>query len=83
MKVRKKDGKEEDFNFVKIVASVVRAGAGVDLADRIAKDTEEHFKERDIVESKEIREYVLSKLKEEEPSAYENWLRYDKNVKGI
>ena len=83
MKVRKRDGSEEDFNPVKIVAAVVRAGASVELADKISKEVEEKFKDKDVVESKEIREFVLSKLKEGEPPAYENWLRYDRNVKGI
>ncbi len=83
MKVRKRDGSEEDFNPVKIVAAVVRAGASVELADKISKEVEEKFKGVETVNSSEIREFVLTRLKESEPSAYESWLRYDKNVKGI
>ncbi len=83
MKVKKRDGSEEDFNPVKIVAAVVRAGASVELADKISKEVEEEFKEKEVVSSQEIRDFVLAKLKEMEPPAYENWLRYDKNVKGI
>ncbi len=84
MKVRKRSsGTEEEFLPVKIVAAAIKAGASVELADEVAKAVQEKFKDRDVVDSSEIREFVLSYLKEREPSAYENWLRFDSRVKGI
>ena len=84
MKVRKRGtGDEEDFLPVKIVAAVVKAGASVELADEIAKAVQEHFKDREVVDSSEIRTFVLERLKEREPDAYDNWLKFDSKVKGI
>jgi len=83
MKVKKRGGSEEDFLHVKIVSAAVKAGASVELADDIAKSAEEHFKEREVVNSSEIREYVLNYLKEREPLAYENWIRFDSRAKGV
>ncbi len=84
MKVRKRStGTEEEFLPVKIVAAAIKAGASVELADEVAKAVQEQFKGRDVVDSSEIREFVLNYLKEREPFAYENWLRFDSRVKGI
>ncbi|MDK2384164.1 MAG: ATP cone domain-containing protein [Candidatus Korarchaeota archaeon] len=84
MKVRKRStGTEEEFLPVKIVAAAIKAGASVELADEVAKAVQEKFKGKDVVDSSEIREFVLNYLKEREPSAYENWLRFDSRVKGI
>ncbi len=84
MKVRKRStGEEEDFLPVKIVAAAIKAGASVELADEVARAVQERFKDKEVVDSSEIREFVLSYLREKEPRAYENWLRFDSRVKGI
>lgn len=83
MRVRKRNGSEEDFLLVKIVSAAVKAGASVELADEVAKSAEEYFKEKEVVDSSEIREFVLNYLKEKEPSAYENWIRFDSRAKGV
>ncbi len=84
MKVRKRGaGAEEDFLPVKIVAAAIKAGASIELADEVARAAEEHFKDREVIDSSELRAFVLEYLKEREPQAYENWLRFDSKVKGI
>ncbi len=84
MKVRKKGtGNEEDFLPVKIIAAAIKAGASVSLADELAKAVQEHFKDKDVIDSSELRNFVLEYLKEKDPRAYENWLRFDSKVKGI
>mgnify|MGYP001772684906 CR=1 FL=1 len=83
MKVRKRDGREEEFSKMKIVSALVKAGASVNLAEEIARECESKFRERESVESSEIREFVLSILRERERLAYENWLRFDSKAKGI
>ena len=84
MKVRKKGtSQEEDFLPIKIVAAAIKAGASVELADEIAKAAQEHFKDKEVIDSSELREFVLEYLKERDPRAYDNWLRFDRRVKGI
>jgi len=83
MRVRKRDGREEDFSKMKIVAALVKSGSSVGLADRIASEVEDAFRSRDLVDSSEIRELVLSRLKESDARAYENWLRFDSKSKGL
>lgn len=83
MKVRKRDGREEDFSKMKIVSALVKAGSPVRLADELASECENAFKGRDVVESSEIREFVLSRLRERDPRSYDNWIRFDSKTKGI
>ncbi len=84
MKVRKKRAsQEEDFLPIKIVAAAIKAGASVELADEVAKAAKEHFKDKEVIDSSELREFVLGYLKERDPRAYDNWLRFDRRVKGI
>ncbi len=84
MKVRKREtGEEEDFTPVKIIAAAIKAGSSVTLADELAKAAQEHFKDKDVIDSSELRTFVLEYLKERDPKAYENWLRFDSKVKGI
>jgi transcriptional regulator NrdR family protein len=82
-KVRKRNGKEEDFSKMKIVSALIKAGSSVELADKIAEECESKFRGREYVESSEIREFILSKLKEVEKDSYENWLRFDLRAKGL
>ncbi len=84
MKVRKKGtSQEEDFLPIKIVAAAIKAGASVELANEIAKAAQEHFKDKEVIDSSELREFVLGYLKERDPQAYDNWLRFDRRVKGV
>lgn len=83
MKVSKRDGKLEDFSEMKIVAALVKSGSSITLADEIVGEFKNAFRGRDVVESSEIREFVLSRLRERDPRAHENWLRFDSQTKGI
>ncbi len=78
MKVKRKNGAEEDFVREKIVVAVVKAGGKLELARAIAQESEKEFVGRDIVASQEIRQKVLDKLKARDAATYESWIKYDK-----
>jgi transcriptional regulator NrdR family protein len=82
-KVRKRDGREEEFSKMKIVSALIKAGSSVELADKIAEECESVFGGKDYVETSEIREFVLSKLRDVDKQSYENWLRFDSRAKGL
>ena len=81
MKVLKQNRRSEEFIPEKIVASIVKAGAPVEIAREIAKHAEEKFSSVPEVRSEEIREFTLSELKERHSEAYENWVSYERLVK--
>ncbi|MEM0016918.1 MAG: ATP cone domain-containing protein [Candidatus Korarchaeum sp.] len=83
MRVMKRDGREEDFSKMKIVAALIKSGSSIELADEIASECENLFKDRSIVESSEMREFILNRLRERDPRSYENWLRFDSRTKGL
>jgi len=80
-KVIKKNGEKEQFIKEKIVVSAVKAGAPVDIARDIAKQVEEHNKED--LETKWIRQYVLNKLKYHNSKWHDRWINYDEGVKRL
>ncbi len=83
MKVIKKDGKNEEFVREKIVVSMVKSGARLDMARAIAQEVEKGFAGRDTVSAEEIRREVLNRLKEKDRKSYDSWLAYDAaNKKG-
>ncbi len=81
MKVLKENRRSEEFIPEKIVASIVKAGAPVEIAREIAKHAEERFSSYPEIKSQEIREFTLSELKEKHSEAYENWISYERLVK--
>lgn len=83
MRVRKRDGREEDFSKMKAVAALIKSGSSIELANEIASECENLFRGRSIVESSELREFILNRLRERDPRAYENWLRFDSQTKGL
>jgi len=74
MRVVKRDEKREDFDDKKLRRAIEKAAERADIdkdrareiADRVAKDVEENFRDRDDVKSADIRERVLKKLDSEE-----------------
>jgi transcriptional repressor NrdR len=74
MKVVKRDEKRENFDRNKIRAGIERAAkrANVDkdrvkkIADKVARDVENSFRDRDEIRSADIREKVLEALNREE-----------------
>lgn len=79
MKVKKVDGGSEDFIGEKIVVSCVKAGASVSTAREVAKSIENSA--GDEISTKEIKNKVLSMLKEKNQDWETNWLLYDRAVK--
>ena len=80
-KVLKKDGREEEFIPEKIIVSAVKGGAPPELARNIARYIEES--EQQTIESKEIRERVLEKLRASNPIYEHNWRAHDKATKRL
>lgn len=79
-KVQKRSGSLEDFDSRKIYNACVAAGAPQEIAEEIAKEVEQ--KAYDGITTDEVRRYVLARLKELAPHAYEAWTFYDRVAKG-
>lgn len=79
-KVVKRSGKVEEFNAQKIYNACLSAGAPPEVALEISKEAEEKI--RDGASTSEIRRFVLHRLKEMAPHAYEAWTFYDRVTKG-
>ncbi|MEM0159991.1 MAG: ATP cone domain-containing protein [Candidatus Micrarchaeaceae archaeon] len=82
MKVKRRNGKVEDFIREKIVVAVVKAGGNIKTARDIASEIESEFGRRDTVTTEEIRSEVLKKLETRDSKAYDSWIRFDKEKKG-
>lgn len=83
IKVRKKDGKIEDFVIEKIVVSILRTGANIHTARKIAyiilgKFLEKNKKE---VSTIDLAKTILNLLKKEDKVAYKKWIIYNKYIK--
>jgi len=78
MRVKKRNGGEEEFIREKIVVAVVKAGGSLENARAIAKEVENVFAARDAVTTEEIKREVLNRLKNRDVKAYQNWLSYKK-----
>lgn len=79
-RVRKRSGALEDFSREKIYNACVSAGAPPEIAEEIAREVEQRAYEG--MTTDEIRRYVLVRLKELAPHAYEAWVFYDRVSKG-
>jgi transcriptional regulator NrdR family protein len=74
VKVVKRDDRREDFEINKVRRAIERTAEKADIdknmakeiADRVARDVEEHFKDRNEVKSVDIRDRVLRELDSEE-----------------
>ncbi|MEM4772695.1 MAG: ATP cone domain-containing protein [Candidatus Aenigmatarchaeota archaeon] len=83
IKIKKRDGKVEDFIVEKIVVSILRSGADIKTARKIAyivlgKILEKNKKE---ISTKELTKIVLNLLKKENFMAYKNWIIFNKYLK--
>jgi len=81
MRVRKKEGKEEDFMREKIVVSIVKAGGRPDLARSIAQEVETSLSRNASVTTEQIRTEVFSRLQSRDAKTYNSWLEYDRQNK--
>ena len=78
MKVRRRNGKREDFVREKIVVAVFKAGGSIRRARRVAQQVERKLSGNSVVTSERIREEVLERLRRRDPKAYRGWLAYRK-----
>lgn len=83
IKVKKKDGRIEDFIIEKIVVSILKSGTDIHVARKIAyiilgKILEVNKK---IISTKELSKMILKLLKKEDSKAYRNWLFFSKHFK--
>jgi ATP cone domain. len=72
-KVVKRDGSEEDFIIEKIVVSILKTGAPVDVARRIARKVECQFADVDRVTAKDLTKAILTELRKVNEEWYRNW----------
>ncbi|MEM3227424.1 MAG: ATP cone domain-containing protein [Candidatus Micrarchaeaceae archaeon] len=77
MKVRRRNGMEEEFVREKIVVSVVKAGGKVELGRAIAEEIEQELAASESATTDEIRSRVLAKLKDRDLDTYNSWIEYD------
>jgi transcriptional regulator NrdR family protein len=80
-KVVKRDGSEEDFIIEKIVVSILKTGAPVDVARRIARKVECQFADVDKVTAKDLTKAILTELRKVNEEWYRNWVVFDRAVK--
>lgn len=81
MRVRRRDGREEEFVREKVVVAIVKAGGRVDIARAVAQEVESTLSRSPIVTTEQIRTEVLNRLKARDKKAYEGWLSYDAQKK--
>jgi len=81
--VIKRSGEKEEFIPEKIVVSVLKTGAPVSVARKIAKIVEGKILEQSLSEisTKDLMKMVLDLLKKENEEWYRNWIVYDRAVK--
>ena len=78
MRVKKSDGREEEFIREKITVALVKNGIDIEAAREIANSVENKFSSRDALTSREIRDEVLQRVKERDASLYQKWLDFEK-----
>ncbi|PVU72791.1 ATPase [Vulcanisaeta sp. SCGC AB-777_J10] len=80
-KVVKRYGSAEDFIIEKIVVSILKTGAPVDVARRIARKVECQFADVDRVTAKDLTKAILTELRKVNEEWYRNWVVFDRAVK--
>ncbi|MGC8586404.1 MAG: ATP cone domain-containing protein [Candidatus Micrarchaeia archaeon] len=78
MKVKKADGREEEFIKEKIVVALVKNGSDAATARDIANSVEKKFSNKAMVTSKEIRDEILQRLQSKDMDRYNAWIAYEK-----
>jgi transcriptional regulator NrdR family protein len=81
MRVKRKNGKEEDFIREKIVVAIIKSGGKVDTAREVAQEVERALTSNRIVTTEQIRTEVLNRLMTKDRKAYDGWLEYDRKNK--
>ncbi|AEE95132.1 ATP-cone domain-containing protein [Acidianus hospitalis W1] len=83
VKVIKRDGSEEELIYEKIVVSILKTGAPIDIARKIAFMTigKIYMDNKESVTAKELTSLILNYLKAENETWYRNWIAYDRVAK--
>lgn len=83
VKVIKRDGREEDLIYEKIVVSVLKTGAPIEVARKIAFIVigNIYSEGKDKVTARELTSLILQNLRKENEEWYRNWIIYDKIIK--
>ncbi len=88
-KVLKRKGYEEEFNPEKIKISIEKAAkdAGIEEVFKVVEDVSrialEFCEDKELIDSQELRNFILDYLKEKYPEVYESWVNYDKKFKNL
>lgn len=81
LKVRKRDGKVENWNYDKILASIGKSMVPLKKAEAVASSVEKWVEKsagKGVVSSNEIRDKIIEVLKEIDTVAAENYQVYKK-----
>jgi 2-phosphoglycerate kinase len=83
VKVRKRDGRLEEFVPEKLVVSALKAGATPEAARKIALIVTARVLEegKEEVSAKELTRMMLELLRRENEEWYRNWIVFDRAVK--
>lgn len=83
IKVIKRDGSEEDFIPEKLIVSILKTGASLEVARRITFIVIGRLLENktEKITSKELMKNALTLSKKESEEWYNNWIIFDKAVK--
>ncbi|MEM0454007.1 MAG: ATPase [Sulfolobales archaeon] len=83
VKVTKRNGLEEEFIPEKVVVSVLKTGAPIDVARKIAKIIEGRIYEKELekIEAKELTKWILELLRKFNEDWYKAWIVFDKYIK--
>jgi len=79
--VIKRDGREEPFIVEKIVVSILKTGAPIEVARRIARKAECNFMDVEKVSAKDLTKFVLTELRKVSEEYYKNWIIFDRAIK--
>ena len=79
VKVKKRDGKIEEFFESKIVAGVNRAGATAEQAGRVAKEVSEKVARKTEVAAEDMSEMVVTSLKKANKKAADEFVKFRDN----
>ncbi|EZQ01740.1 MULTISPECIES: ATP cone domain-containing protein [Acidianus] len=82
-KVIKRDDSEEDLIYEKIVVSVLKTGASVEIARKIAFIVigKIYSDGKDKISARELTSLILQQLKKENEEWYRRWIAFDKIAK--
>jgi transcriptional regulator NrdR family protein len=78
VKVKKRDGREEDFKESKLEASIEKAGATIEQAKQVAKTVATKIANLVVVTSDKISEYVVTALRAINKKAADAYVAYQK-----